>query len=75
MSVSSSSDDKNWEIVCRDIYCKHVRDSQEKVISYLKFHFHAQDKILMRLDPKRYGIKFIDPEDLPDLDRGFKFHK
>ena len=73
--MATKKEENSFEIVCRDIYCKHVRDTQEKVISHFWKLFHAQDKVIMRIDPKKYGIKLIDPEDFRYLDRGFKFHK
>ena len=73
--MATKKEENSFEIVCRDIYCKHVRESQEIVIKHLKFLFHGQDKVLMRLDPQKYGIKFIDPKDLQDPDGGFKFAK
>ena len=73
--MATKKEENISEIVCLDNYCKHIRNSQEKLIAQFKFLFHAQDKILMRLDPQKYGIRFIDPEDLPTLDRGYKFKK
>jgi len=61
------SDDDN----CKDAFCKREREMLMKENSSFRWLFNAQDRILMRLDKRKFNLRFYPF----DADQGYKFKK